>query len=37
MAGALDASVTSVKVAMHRLRAGLRACIERHTAARGIS
>lgn len=37
MAEALDASVTSIKVAMHRLRAGLRACIERHPAARGAS
>jgi RNA polymerase sigma-70 factor, ECF subfamily len=35
MAQALGASVTSIKVAMHRLRQGLRTCIERHPAARG--
>lgn len=34
MANTLGASVTSIKVAMHRLRAGLRACVERHPAAR---
>ena len=34
---ALGASVTSIKVAMHRLRQGLRTCIERHPAAREAS
>ena len=32
---ALGVSVSSVKVAMHRLRANLRSCIERHPAASG--
>ncbi len=34
MADTLGASVTSIKVAMHRLRANLRTCIEQHPAAR---
>ena len=36
MADALGASVTSIKVAMHRIRVGLRTCMEQHPAARGM-
>ena len=36
MADALGASVTSIKVAMHRIRAGLRTCMEQHPTARGM-